>query len=124
VVEFQIVRRSSEFEPNRQVKNPHRDSIFDAIVEANLVHAEHVDALVLPSGPGGKLLARYSAQSGQRGAEDHMSNAEADTRARGADMKLEVVVIPVSDVDRAKRFYGGLGWRLDADYGSDDGYSG
>jgi catechol 2,3-dioxygenase-like lactoylglutathione lyase family enzyme len=32
------------------------------------------------------------------------------------DMKLEVVVIPVSDVDRAKRFYGGLGWRLDADF--------
>ena len=37
-------------------------------------------------------------------------------------MKLEVVVIPVSDVDRAKRFYDGLGWRLDADYASDDGY--
>jgi catechol 2,3-dioxygenase-like lactoylglutathione lyase family enzyme len=31
------------------------------------------------------------------------------------DMKLEVVVIPVSDVERAKRFYAGLGWRLDAD---------
>jgi catechol 2,3-dioxygenase-like lactoylglutathione lyase family enzyme len=31
------------------------------------------------------------------------------------DLKLEVVVIPVSDVDRAKRFYAGLGWRLDAD---------
>jgi len=31
------------------------------------------------------------------------------------DMKLEVVVIPVADVDRAKRFYGGLGWRVDAD---------
>src|SRR5262249_6791006 len=30
-------------------------------------------------------------------------------------MKLEVVVIPVADVDRAKRFYGNLGWRLDAD---------
>jgi catechol 2,3-dioxygenase-like lactoylglutathione lyase family enzyme len=41
---------------------------------------------------------------------------------RGLDMKLEVVVIPVSDVDRAKRFYGSLGWRLDADYTSDDGY--
>ena len=41
---------------------------------------------------------------------------------RGVDMKLEVVVVPVSDVDRAKRFYGGLGWRLDADYASDDGY--
>ncbi|MGO9634493.1 MAG: VOC family protein [Steroidobacteraceae bacterium] len=33
-----------------------------------------------------------------------------------ADMKLEVVVIPVSDVDRAKEFYARLGWRLDADY--------
>jgi catechol 2,3-dioxygenase-like lactoylglutathione lyase family enzyme len=33
----------------------------------------------------------------------------------GADMKLEVVVIPVSDVDRAKEFYARLGWRLDAD---------
>jgi catechol 2,3-dioxygenase-like lactoylglutathione lyase family enzyme len=31
------------------------------------------------------------------------------------DMKLEVVVIPVADVERAKRFYAGLGWRLDAD---------
>jgi catechol 2,3-dioxygenase-like lactoylglutathione lyase family enzyme len=37
------------------------------------------------------------------------------------DMKLEVVVIPVSDVDRAKSFYTGLGWRLDADVsGTDD----
>jgi catechol 2,3-dioxygenase-like lactoylglutathione lyase family enzyme len=32
------------------------------------------------------------------------------------DMKFEVVIIPVSDVDRAKRFYGNLGWRLDADF--------
>ncbi|QRM34619.1 VOC family protein (plasmid) [Microvirga sp. VF16] len=31
-------------------------------------------------------------------------------------MKLEVIVIPVADVDRAKRFYDGLGWRLDADF--------
>jgi catechol 2,3-dioxygenase-like lactoylglutathione lyase family enzyme len=37
-------------------------------------------------------------------------------RARRVDLKLEVVVIPVSDVERAKRFYGGLGWRLDADF--------
>src|SRR5271166_3996376 len=50
------------------------------------------------------------------------SEAAVETpRARGVDMKLEVVVIPVSDVDRAKHFYGGLGWRLDADHGSDDG---
>jgi catechol 2,3-dioxygenase-like lactoylglutathione lyase family enzyme len=32
------------------------------------------------------------------------------------DMKLEVVVLPVADVDRAKDFYSGLGWRLDADF--------
>jgi catechol 2,3-dioxygenase-like lactoylglutathione lyase family enzyme len=36
--------------------------------------------------------------------------------AAPADMKLEIVVIPVSDVDRAKEFYAKLGWRLDADY--------
>ena len=37
-------------------------------------------------------------------------------KAQTVDMKLEVVVIPVSDIDRAKRFYGDLGWRLDADF--------
>jgi len=36
-------------------------------------------------------------------------------------MKLEVVVIPVSDVDRAKQFYGSLGWRLDADFSAGGG---
>ena len=35
-------------------------------------------------------------------------------------LKLEVVTIPVSDVDRAKEFYGGLGWRLDADFTTED----
>jgi catechol 2,3-dioxygenase-like lactoylglutathione lyase family enzyme len=38
------------------------------------------------------------------------------------DLKLEVVVVPVSDVDRSKRFYEGLGWRLDADLAFDNGY--
>ena len=37
-------------------------------------------------------------------------------------MKLEVVVIPVSDVDRAKEFYAGLGWRLDADFPVEHGF--
>jgi catechol 2,3-dioxygenase-like lactoylglutathione lyase family enzyme len=36
------------------------------------------------------------------------------------EMKLEVVVVPVSDVDRAKAFYGGLGWREDADFATDE----
>jgi catechol 2,3-dioxygenase-like lactoylglutathione lyase family enzyme len=38
------------------------------------------------------------------------------------DMNLEVAVIPVSDVDRAKAFYGSLGWRLDADFPFDNGF--
>src|SRR5688572_18971046 len=38
------------------------------------------------------------------------------------DMKLEVIVIPVSDVDRAKKFYESLGWRLDADFASGDDF--
>ena len=42
--------------------------------------------------------------------------------AATVDLKLEVVVIPVSDVDRAKRFYGSLGWRLDADFAFDNGF--
>src|SRR5215475_12080385 len=38
------------------------------------------------------------------------------------DMKLEVVVVPVSDVDRAKAFYEKLGWRLDIDYARDENH--
>ena len=45
-----------------------------------------------------------------------------DTSVARVDMKLEVVVIPVSDVDRAKKFYGNLGWRLDADFPLDNGF--
>jgi len=44
-----------------------------------------------------------------------MANTES-SRAGTIDMKLEAVVIPVSDVDRSKNFYTGLGWRLDADF--------
>ena len=42
--------------------------------------------------------------------------ATSDARAGVVDMKLEVVILPVSDVERAKKFYGSLGWRLDADF--------
>ena len=53
-----------------------------------------------------------------------MSNERAAQvpSAATVDLKLEVVVIPVSDVDRAKRFYGSLGWRLDADFAFDNGF--
>ena len=50
------------------------------------------------------------------------SEAAAAQSARKLDMKLEVVVIPVSDVDRAKEFYSKLGWRLDAEFGSGDDF--
>ena len=49
-------------------------------------------------------------------------SATAKPGAATVDLKLEVVVIPVSDVDRAKEFYGGLGWRLDADFPFDNGF--
>jgi hypothetical protein len=42
--------------------------------------------------------------------------------AGAVDTNLEAVVIPVSDVDRAKRFYGKLGWQLDADFAFDNGF--
>jgi catechol 2,3-dioxygenase-like lactoylglutathione lyase family enzyme len=61
--------------------------------------------------------------------EPDMSNVETRrkptseaVRAGTINMKLEVIVIPVSDVDRAKRFYGDLGWRLDIDYTAGDDY--
>jgi catechol 2,3-dioxygenase-like lactoylglutathione lyase family enzyme len=43
------------------------------------------------------------------------SGATGSVSVASVDMKLEVIVIPVSDVDRAKEFYSRLGWRLDAD---------
>ena len=47
------------------------------------------------------------------------SDAARDARVGKVDMKLEVVTIPVADVDRAKEFYAALGWRLDADFATD-----
>src|SRR5215470_9395333 len=41
---------------------------------------------------------------------------------KNIDLKLEAIVIPVADVDRAKKFYGNLGWRLDADFRFDNGF--
>jgi catechol 2,3-dioxygenase-like lactoylglutathione lyase family enzyme len=49
-------------------------------------------------------------------------NTTGAPNAGTVDMKLEVVVIPVSDVDRAKRFYRDLGWRLDADFATGEDF--
>ena len=51
-----------------------------------------------------------------------MTNVSETPNVPKVDMKLEIVVVPVSDVDRAKAFYANLGWRLDADFAGPDDY--
>jgi catechol 2,3-dioxygenase-like lactoylglutathione lyase family enzyme len=53
---------------------------------------------------------------------DTVTERDATPSTGTVDMKLEIVVIPVSDVDRAKRFYSNLGWRLDADFAAGDDF--
>jgi catechol 2,3-dioxygenase-like lactoylglutathione lyase family enzyme len=56
-------------------------------------------------------------------SSDARSNTSMGMPEAGtSDMKLEVVTLPVSDVDRAKRFYQSLGWRLDADISVGDAF--
>jgi catechol 2,3-dioxygenase-like lactoylglutathione lyase family enzyme len=69
-----------------------------------------------------------SLRSSSQPEELNMSNSKVHSesvietpRAQTIDMKFEIVVIPVSDVDRAKRFYSDMGWRLDADYAAAEG---
>jgi catechol 2,3-dioxygenase-like lactoylglutathione lyase family enzyme len=54
----------------------------------------------------------------------HMSSegATASPPVKAGEVRLEVVVVPVSDVDRAKEFYASLGWRLDADIAPTDDF--
>ena len=54
--------------------------------------------------------------------EGRSTDASGTASAGSMDKKLEVVVIPVSDAERAKEFYGRLGWRLDADRASGDDF--
>lgn len=56
--------------------------------------------------------------------QNHEIRGNAPTSVARVDMKLEVVIIPVSDVDRAKEFYQRLGWRLDADFAHGDDWRG
>src|SRR5688572_3736690 len=51
-----------------------------------------------------------------------MTVAINPAKVRTMDMKLEIVVVPVSDVERSKQFYANLGWRLDADFAFADGF--
>ena len=55
-------------------------------------------------------------------SEVRPNEAMSDVGVAGLDMKFEIVVIPVSDVDRAKDFYTQLGWRLDAEFAAGDDF--
>jgi catechol 2,3-dioxygenase-like lactoylglutathione lyase family enzyme len=54
--------------------------------------------------------------------EVKVNNRVSDANITKVDMKFEIVVIPVSDVDRAKEFYARLGWRLDADFDNNNDF--
>lgn len=54
--------------------------------------------------------------------DESKQSAAGSPPVNPGELRLEVVVVPVSDVDQAKRFYGGLGWRLDAEAAVEDGY--
>jgi uncharacterized protein GlcG (DUF336 family)/catechol 2,3-dioxygenase-like lactoylglutathione lyase family enzyme len=72
----------------------------------------------------GKLVAGVGVSGGtvEQDVEILESSLQEPTAAGNIDMKLEVVVLPVSDVERSKRFYTDLGWRLDIDYASGDDF--
>jgi catechol 2,3-dioxygenase-like lactoylglutathione lyase family enzyme len=55
-------------------------------------------------------------------AETGDASTKGSAAVNAKEMRLEVVLVPVSDVDRAKAFYGSLGWRLDADLAVDATY--
>jgi catechol 2,3-dioxygenase-like lactoylglutathione lyase family enzyme len=57
-----------------------------------------------------------------RGTEPSSDTATEASGATAVRMLFEVTVLPVADVDRAKAFYQGLGWRLDADFNIDEDY--
>lgn len=83
-----------------------------------------------PGDRPGEVIAADDMSTSKTRKETVMSQTatvtepDAASSAATFDMKLEVVVIPVSDVDRAKRFYSSLGWRLDGDFVRGDAFRG
>src|SRR5690349_11202754 len=69
-----------------------------------------------------KVAPTATREAGVRPTGAHGENEAGDAGVANVDLKLEVVVIPVSDVDRAKAFYGDLGWRADADIVVGEGF--
>jgi catechol 2,3-dioxygenase-like lactoylglutathione lyase family enzyme len=61
-------------------------------------------------------------EAGMSSVHPSTESATSSPEVKPGEVRLEVVVVPVSDVDQAKSFYETLGWRLDADLAVDDGY--
>jgi catechol 2,3-dioxygenase-like lactoylglutathione lyase family enzyme len=101
------------------------NEVFDSIssVQTLGTSAQLFDVRRMSPSTHGARLKAPKPKELDMGHTKVRSETGIDTpKARRVDMKLEVVVIPVSDVDRAKRFYDKLGWRLDADFVMDDDF--
>jgi catechol 2,3-dioxygenase-like lactoylglutathione lyase family enzyme len=61
-------------------------------------------------------------EAGMSTVDESKQSAAGSAPVKPGEFRLEVIVVPVSDVDRAKGFYEGLGWRLDAEVAVGDGY--
>jgi catechol 2,3-dioxygenase-like lactoylglutathione lyase family enzyme len=85
----------------------------------------HIEARPVFANPAGGAFRDHGArrqvcgEAGGLGAEPSFGKPRKEIGM--ADMRLEVSIIPVTDVERAKQFYLGLGWRLDADDAPADG---
>ena len=85
----------------------------------NRVLGESLEELAAKAAPQ-RAHPEHSSPTHGGHNEQHQTATNTQIPLPEVDLKLEVVLIPVSDVDRAKRFYEGLGWRLDADFASGD----
>src|ERR1700684_3302870 len=70
----------------------------------------------------GRQISETAQEAPMSASEVRRQEPTGDARLARVDVKLEAVVIPVSDADRAKAFYGALGWRLDADFRFENGF--
>jgi catechol 2,3-dioxygenase-like lactoylglutathione lyase family enzyme len=103
--------------------------LYDSHHRHATAHAEGNPGLTYPF-PSERLGFRRAPDSptsggteGEINSTDASSESTSETQgALGVDMNLEVVTLPVSDVDRAKSFYQSLGWRLDADLAAGDDF--
>jgi catechol 2,3-dioxygenase-like lactoylglutathione lyase family enzyme len=82
----------------------------------------HILWFHIPEAVNGEPVVNASQEPDMSNIPMRSERAVETLDAGAFDMKLEIVVIPVSDVDRAKRFYGELGWRLDLDFKAGDDY--